>query len=88
MTTITSMTTQELRQLVNDIADIFHIGSLARKADVILCNVRNSAAHEFCINPPGTNVIDAAIMLDKDNPVREYILQAAGIDLDGGKPVK
>lgn len=80
MKLINNMNESEAKKLLNDIADVFGIGSLARSSSTILANVRNSAAHEFCIKPPSEELVDRArLLLDIDDPVYKYIRDAAGI---------
>lgn len=80
MKNINNMSKEEAIELLNDIADVFGIGSLARDSSVILTNVRNSAAHAFCIKPPSEELVDRArLLLDTNDAVYKYIRDAAGI---------
>ena len=45
-----SYTEEEAKNLLNDICNIFGIGSSARTASVIMTNVKNAVNDEFCKN--------------------------------------
>lgn len=77
-----NMTETDAKQLISQIADEFGIGELSKTAPIILTNVRNSVAHEFCIKDPGDDVLTAAKALPLGNPARKYIFNAAGVNDD------
>ncbi|MDP1722767.1 MAG: hypothetical protein Q8L37_06180 [Candidatus Gottesmanbacteria bacterium] len=82
MSTNINMTETEAKQLIRQIADEFGIGELSKTAPIILTNVRNSVAHEFCIKDPSDAALSAAKALPFGNPAREYIFNAAGVNDD------
>lgn len=81
---IADYTGEEAKSLLNDIADIFHIGEKARTPSGILINVRNAANDEFCRHKAVIGFLEGKIFRFIKKPNRYFFtMPECGVDFFG-----